>query len=201
MDVPREDLVAYALGGLPAEETPRLAAAIASNPALARELKQIERHLRLHERAPRIAPSPALWDGIRERLDEPAAPRSLLHRFRLPLAAAALMALAFLWPQQDPSARPATLFGEVLERPDGAIAATGVARVRMPDGVTITLDHLLHHTSGLPDYLGLLAADGAHEADWTTAADALQQMGYRRVRSLAGGYRAWIEAGLPVEKP
>jgi rhodanese-related sulfurtransferase len=31
------------------------------------------------------------------------------------------------------------------------------------------------------------------------AADALQQMGYRRVRSLAGGYRAWSEAGLPIE--
>ena len=43
-------------------------------------------------------------------------------------------------------------------------------------GDTITLDHLLHHTSGLPDYLGLLAADGAQDADWTTAAEALQQL-------------------------
>src|SRR5687767_1579161 len=34
-------------------------------------------------------------------------------------------------------------------------------------GVRVTLDHMLHHTSGLPDYLGLLAADGAREADWT----------------------------------
>lgn len=33
------------------------------------------------------------------------------------------------------------------------------------------------------------------------AADALQQMGYRRVRSLIGGYRGWTEAGLPIEKP
>lgn len=33
------------------------------------------------------------------------------------------------------------------------------------------------------------------------AADALQQMGYTRVRSLAGGLRGWIEAGLPVEFP
>lgn len=30
------------------------------------------------------------------------------------------------------------------------------------------------------------------------AADSLSQMGYRRVRSLAGGYRAWTEAGLPI---
>ncbi len=32
------------------------------------------------------------------------------------------------------------------------------------------------------------------------AADALTKMGYRNVRSLAGGWRAWNERGLPVEK-
>jgi rhodanese-related sulfurtransferase len=32
------------------------------------------------------------------------------------------------------------------------------------------------------------------------AADVLQKMGYTRVLSLAGGYRGWCEAGLPVEK-
>ena len=32
------------------------------------------------------------------------------------------------------------------------------------------------------------------------AADALQKMGYRKVCSLAGGWRAYTEAGLPVEK-
>ena len=31
------------------------------------------------------------------------------------------------------------------------------------------------------------------------AADALQKMGYREVYSLAGGWRAWNAAGLPVE--
>ena len=31
------------------------------------------------------------------------------------------------------------------------------------------------------------------------AADALQQMGYQNVRSMAGGIRAWREAGYPVE--
>ena len=30
------------------------------------------------------------------------------------------------------------------------------------------------------------------------AADALQKMGYRRVYSLAGGWRAWRAAGLPL---
>jgi rhodanese-related sulfurtransferase len=32
------------------------------------------------------------------------------------------------------------------------------------------------------------------------AADALQQMGYTKVISLDGGWRAWNEAGLPTEK-
>ncbi|MCH8538931.1 MAG: sulfurtransferase [Alkalimonas sp.] len=33
------------------------------------------------------------------------------------------------------------------------------------------------------------------------AAQALQQMGYQQVFSLAGGYKAWCEAGLPLDKP
>jgi rhodanese-related sulfurtransferase len=32
------------------------------------------------------------------------------------------------------------------------------------------------------------------------AADNLQKMGYTNVHSLAGGWRAWNEAGLPTEK-
>ncbi len=31
------------------------------------------------------------------------------------------------------------------------------------------------------------------------AAEAIQRMGYTNVRSLAGGWRAWREAGLPIE--
>ena len=33
------------------------------------------------------------------------------------------------------------------------------------------------------------------------AADELQKMGYTNVISLDGGWRAWNQAGLPVEKP
>jgi len=32
------------------------------------------------------------------------------------------------------------------------------------------------------------------------AADALQQMGYQSVFSLAGGWRAWKDANLPIEE-
>jgi len=31
------------------------------------------------------------------------------------------------------------------------------------------------------------------------AGDAIQKMGYKNVLSLAGGWRAWKEAGLPIE--
>lgn len=33
------------------------------------------------------------------------------------------------------------------------------------------------------------------------AADTLQRMGYQAVYSMAGGYRAWCEANLPIIKP
>ena len=33
------------------------------------------------------------------------------------------------------------------------------------------------------------------------AADNLQKMGYKRVYSLAGGWREWVQAGFPTEKP
>lgn len=48
-----------------------------------------------------------------------------------------------------------------------------------------------------PDKLLILYCGGGYRS--ALAADALQRMGYRRVRSLAGGWRAWREAGLPEE--
>jgi rhodanese-related sulfurtransferase len=33
------------------------------------------------------------------------------------------------------------------------------------------------------------------------AADNLQRMGYRNVISMDGGFRAWVAAGLPIERP
>lgn len=33
------------------------------------------------------------------------------------------------------------------------------------------------------------------------ASDSLQRMGYTNVRSMAGGWRAWVEAGAPIEEP
>jgi rhodanese-related sulfurtransferase len=44
----------------------------------------------------------------------------------------------------------------------------------------------------------LYCQSGARSA---LAADALQNMGYRKPMSLAGGFKAWHETGLPVEVP
>jgi rhodanese-related sulfurtransferase len=43
----------------------------------------------------------------------------------------------------------------------------------------------------------LYCASGGRSA---LAAESLQRMGYRNVLSLAGGFKAWQDAGLPVER-
>lgn len=50
-----------------------------------------------------------------------------------------------------------------------------------------------------PDACIVLYCGGGYRS--ALAADALQQMGYRNVLSMDGGWRAWTEAGLPVTKP
>lgn len=41
----------------------------------------------------------------------------------------------------------------------------------------VSLERLLHHTSGIPDYLSLMFRAGVQEADWTTPEDALLALG------------------------
>jgi len=55
--------------------------------------------------------------------------------------------------------------------------------------------------TAIPDPAALLVlyCGGGYRSALT--ADSLQKMGYGNVRSLAGGWRAWNAAGLPVEGP
>ena len=48
---------------------------------------------------------------------------------------------------------------------------------------------------GTEDLIVLYCGGGFRSA---LAADAIQKMGYKNVRSLAGGWQAWKEAALPV---
>jgi rhodanese-related sulfurtransferase len=50
-----------------------------------------------------------------------------------------------------------------------------------------------------PDTPIVLYCGGGYRS--ALAADALQRMGYRRVWSLAGGWRAWLAASAPVHTP
>ncbi|MBX9600983.1 MAG: sulfurtransferase [Bryobacteraceae bacterium] len=49
-----------------------------------------------------------------------------------------------------------------------------------------------------PDTKIVLYCGGGYRS--ALAADNLQKMGYRNVVSLDGGWRAWVSAGMPVEK-
>lgn len=49
-----------------------------------------------------------------------------------------------------------------------------------------------------PDRLLVLYCGGGYRS--ALAADTIQRMGYTNVRSLAGGWRAWQEAAMPVER-
>lgn len=105
------------------------------------ELSRIQEHLALHDHAPEMTASPAVWRGIEERLTAPARPRSFFERFWMPMAAAALLVVALFWkglPGQGAAVE--TLYGTLARAADGTYSCTTVSRLRMGDGVTVTLD-------------------------------------------------------------
>jgi ferric-dicitrate binding protein FerR (iron transport regulator) len=136
--VGHEDLVALALGALEGADADRVREAADADPALAAELAAVRAHLAFHDRAPEIRPAPALWEGLRARLDRPAPRRPFLARYWMAAAAAALVVFALADPRGD-RPQPVPLFGR-LERSAGAYTAEGVSRVRIGDDVTVTLD-------------------------------------------------------------
>ena len=102
MSLSHDDLVALALGGLAPDEAERARAELENDPAAQAELASIEKHMDLHEQTTTIAPAPRVFAELRERLEEPATPsRSLLGRFWMPFAAAALVMAAFFVPRPD----------------------------------------------------------------------------------------------------
>lgn len=140
--VDRDDLVGLALNALDGAEAGRVRPAVEADPALRAELSAIERHLALHESLPRLQPAPALWRGIRDRIGERPEARTFLQRFWMPAAAALLVAAALFWPGTG-RARPqpyTRLHGDVRKTPAGALACTKVSRLRLPNGVTVTMD-------------------------------------------------------------
>ena len=74
---------------------------------------------------------------------------------------------------------------------DGRLSLDDGIRKYVPEipdyGATITLRHLLTHTSGLRDYTDLLSLSGMREADLTTTADALAILRRQRGVNFAPG--------------
>ena len=52
----------------------------------------------------------------------------------------------------------------------------------------------------VPDLNALIVCHCGGGGRSALAADSLQKMGYKNVRSLAGGFKAWKAAGLPTSK-
>jgi CubicO group peptidase (beta-lactamase class C family) len=60
---------------------------------------------------------------------------------------------------------------------DGKLSLDDEVRKHIPElpdyGTPVTIRHLLHHTSGIRDYIDLMAMGGINFEDWATAGDAL----------------------------
>ena len=134
----RDDLVGLALGALDDTTAQRVHEAVAADPALAAELEEIRGHLALHDHIPELQPKPALWNGIRDRLEEQPARRPFLVRFWMPAAAALLVAAAILWPHGGVATT--TLHGDAVRAADGTVSCTRVSRIRVGNAATVTMD-------------------------------------------------------------
>ncbi|NMO22143.1 beta-lactamase family protein [Pyxidicoccus fallax] len=81
----------------------------------------------------------------------------------------------------------------VLLANDGKLALTDDIRKYLPEipdyGTPITVDHLLHHTSGLRDYNQLLHLKGYHYEDVTDDDDALEVIARQRALRFKPGTR------------
>lgn len=74
-------------------------------------------------------------------------------------------------------------------------------RGRLPGAIHLSrgiLERDVEKTFGDKDTPIVLQCGGGFRS--ALAADNLQKMGYTNVWSLDGGYRGWVEAGLPIEK-
>ena len=115
----------------------------------------------------------------------------------------------------------AELFGEAKERVTQVTAAETIAKLAADASVVLIdvredSEWAESHAKGA-DHLGkgiierdieklvadkdaelILYCGGGYRA--VLAADSLQKMGYTNVSSMAGGWRAWVDANAPVDK-
>jgi len=89
------------------------------------------------------------------------------------------------------TAKQFTAFSIHLLARDGKLSLDDDIRKWVPEvpsyGRTITIRHLLHHTSGLRDYIEAMSLQGVQEADWTTDEDALSAISRQKAPNFAPG--------------
>ena len=96
--------------------------------------------------------------------------------------------------------------GEAIERQAGGATLvdvredsewkSGYARGAVHMGRGVIERDIVHQIPDKDTELILYCGGGYRSA---LAADSLQKMGYTNVRSMAGGWAAWEEAGAPIE--
>lgn len=90
--------------------------------------------------------------------------------------------------------RPDLLLIDTREESEWA-AGHAAGAVHLSKGV---IERDIERTEPSTDRTLILYCGGGYRS--ALAADNLQKMGYTSVYSLAGGWRAWLEAGMPVER-
>ena len=88
-------------------------------------------------------------------------------------------------------AKQVTAFSIFLLARDGKLSIDDDIRKFVPEipsyGAPVTIRHLLHHTGGLRDYIGLLSLGGARYEDVTTEQDALDALARQTTPAFAPG--------------
>lgn len=170
-------LAEYVLGTLEAHEATRVAAAAASDPAVAQAIAALEKSLHpLTRLAPAVEPPPGTWEAIVARITPaPVAParapwRSWAGLFGAALSGAAVAGLAAFVVLRPPA--PADRFVGVMQPDraapawvveadrDGGIRLAAFNRGAVPEGRVMQLWGLAPGDAG-PTSLGLLPPDGS----------------------------------------
>lgn len=90
-------------------------------------------------------------------------------------------------------AKQFTAFSVLLLARDGKLSVDDDIRKYVPEipdyGKRVTIRHLLHHTGGLRDYIGLLALEGLRTEDVTTEQEALDALARQRAPLFSPGAR------------
>lgn len=78
--------------------------------------------------------------------------------------------------------------------------AWNVAQVKLPGAIRVAAGKAVEHLGEIPkDATVITYCTSPHEASSALVAQELSSLGLKNVHPLHGGFRAWLEADLPLE--